>query len=58
MLYFFSKDELKDAMTQYGYFTDDEIDDMMMQADTDSDGKISYKGESSIIVHYNVTQRE
>ena len=43
-----SSDELRSMMTQLGdCFTDDEVNEMISEADVDGDGEIDYEG-----IHY------
>ena len=42
---YISSDELRQVMTQLGEkLTDDELDDMIQEADTDGDGQVNYDG--------------
>jgi calmodulin len=47
---FISAAELRQVMTNLGEkLTDEEVDEIMKEADTDGDGQINYKGTVSLI---------
>lgn len=50
---FISRGELKLAMNKLDpTLTDEEIDEMLAEADTNKDGKINYEGQSLLILKY------
>ena len=45
-----SATELRDMMTKLGdCFTDDEVDEMLREADVDGDGEIDYEGDNRLV---------
>ena len=49
---YLTADELRDALTKLGEkLTDEEVDDMLKDADMDEDGKINYEGGIYLIYY-------
>ena len=56
---FISAAELRHVMTNLGEkLTDEEVDEMIREADIDGDGQINYEGTSSCDVTYDVLQHK
>lgn len=52
--------ELRQVMTSLGEkLTDEEVDEMIQEADVDGDGQVNYEGKTSdFIICYTITYRE
>ena len=56
---YISSAELRHVMTNLGEkLTDEEVDEMIREADIDGDGQINYEGTSSCDVTYDVLQHK
>lgn len=55
---FISAAELRHVMTNLGEkLTDEEVDEMIREADIDGDGQVNYEGEIHVHVYFNSRKR-